>query len=222
MSTRPLEHLGRMEDSATGDITAYFQWKSNIERNELPHRKETMTATDLSRRLSVSTIISDLTTARQKPEDPKQRMPPNREVELISRWREVELAELELHQTRSTHEDKMTEFDQRWRQVERGQLEVKQNLVKFNNFVREKQGKVEGGLERMKWEQEQQERRSRDLQMLKEELKTLNSAKTVLSKTVKKRKIYSDYLESVVSLAHENYRNIRTLMERCQALVGAK
>ena len=26
--------------------------------------------------------------------------------------------------------------------VEAGQLEVKQNLVKFNNFVREKQGKV--------------------------------------------------------------------------------
>ena len=28
-------------------------------------------------------------------------------------------------------------------QVEAGQLEVKQNLVKFNNFVREKQGKVD-------------------------------------------------------------------------------
>ena len=27
--------------------------------------------------------------------------------------------------------------------VEAGQLEVKQNLVKFNNFVREKQGKVD-------------------------------------------------------------------------------
>ena len=131
-----------MESEATGDITAYFQWKSNIERNELPHRKETMTATDLSRRLSVSTIISDLNTARQKPEDPKQRMPPNREVELISKWREVEQAEMELQHTRSLHEEKMTEFDQRWRQVERGQLEVKQNLVKFNNFVREKQGKV--------------------------------------------------------------------------------
>ena len=32
--------------------------------------------------------------------------------------------------------------------MEGGQREVKQNLVKFNNFVREKQGKVEGGLER--------------------------------------------------------------------------
>ena len=181
-----------------------------------------MTATDLSRRLSVSTIISDLNTARQKPEDPKQRMPPNREVELISKWREVEQAEMELQQTRSLHEEKMTEFDQRWRQVERGQLEVKQNLVKFNNFVREKQGKVDSGVERMKWEQEQQEKRSRELQMLRDELKTLNSAKAVLAKTVKKRRIFSDYLESVVFLAKDNYKNIRALMERCQALGGAK
>ena len=211
-----------MDNSASGDISAYFQWKSNIERNELPHRRETMTATDLSRRLSVSTIISDLNTARQKPEDPKQRMPPNREVELISKWREVEQAEMELQHTRSLHEEKMTEFDQRWRQVERGQLEVKQNLVKFNNFVREKQGKVDSGVERMKWEQEQQEKRSRELQMLRDELKTLNSAKAVLAKTVKKRRIFSDYLESVVFLAKDNYKNIRALMERCQALGGAK
>ena len=36
--------------------------------------------------------------------------------------------------------------------MEGGQREVKQNLVKFNNFVREKQGKVEGGLERARME----------------------------------------------------------------------
>jgi hypothetical protein len=40
----------------------------------------------------------------------------------------------------------------RWRKVEAGQREIKQNLVKFNNFVREKQGKVEGGLERARME----------------------------------------------------------------------
>ena len=40
----------------------------------------------------------------------------------------------------------------RWRKVEAGQLEVKQNLVKFNNFVREKQGKVEGGLDKVRQE----------------------------------------------------------------------
>lgn len=40
--------------------------------------------------------------------------------------------------------------------------------------------------------------------------------------SVKKRRIFSDYLESVVFLAKDNYKNIRALMERCQALGGAK
>jgi hypothetical protein len=46
--------------------------------------------------------------------------------------------------------------------VEAGQREVKQNLVKFNNFVREKQGKVEGGLERARMEVVLQVRRGCD------------------------------------------------------------
>ena len=118
--------------------------------------------------------------------------------------------------------EKFVSLESRWRVVEAGQLQLKQNLVKFNNFVREKQGKVESGMERMNWEQEQQEKRIRELQMLRDELKTLNSAKTILAKTVKKRRIFSDYLESVVFLARDNYKNIRALMERCQALGGAK
>ena len=81
---------------------------------------------------------------------------------------------------------------------------------------------MDGGLERMKAEQEQQARRVQQLQMLRDELRTLKSAASVLAKTVKKRKMFSTYLDSVVCLDQDNYRNIRTLMERCEALVGAK
>ena len=213
-----------MESSAsTGDIAAYFQWKSNIERNELSHTAKTMTATDLSRRLSVSTIISDLNTARQgKPEDPKQRMPPNREVELISMWRAVDMADTELQETRSLYATKMAEFDTRWRKLEAGQSEVKQNLIKFNNFVREKQGKVEGGLERMTLEEEHQEARDKELAGLRQEVTTLEAAKTVLGRNVKKRAVFSDYLGQVVRLQPDSYPSIRALMERCQALVGTR
>ena len=48
------------------------------------------------------------------------------------------------------------EFDTRWRAVEAGQLEVKQNLVKFNNFVREKQGKVADGVSFILMEKQKQ------------------------------------------------------------------
>ena len=116
-----------------------------------------MTAGQLARRLSVSTIVSELNTAARS-QDPGQRMPPNREVDLISKvgprpgcrdhadispqWRDVDTAEVELQQTRLRYADKMAEFAARWRRLEAGQLEGKQNLIKFNNFVREKQGKV--------------------------------------------------------------------------------
>ena len=116
----------------------------------------------------------------------------------------------------------MKQYVRRWQHVETSQWTLKQNLVKYNNFVREKQGKVDGGMERMRAEQEQQARRGRELQMLKEELRTLNSAASFLAKTVKKRAMFSTYLDSVVSLDQDNYKNIRTLMERCEALVGAK
>ena len=45
-----------------------------------------------------------------------------------------------------TKKEKFVSLEGRWRVVEAGQLQLKQNLVKFNNFVREKQGKVEGRL----------------------------------------------------------------------------
>ena len=84
---------------------------------------------------------------------------------------------------------KMAEFDSRWRTLEAGQAEVKQNLIKFNNFVREKQGKVEGGMERMKVELVQQKKRDVQLNDLHREIKTLMEAKKLLGKSVKKRKI---------------------------------
>ena len=81
----------------------------------------------------------------------------------------MDLADIELQETRKLYAEKMSEFDTRWRKLEAGQSEVKQNLIKFNNFVREKQGKVEGGMERMKVELAQQKKRER-LQIIRKEM----------------------------------------------------
>ena len=201
------------------DVAAFFSWKSNVALNEVGARG-VMTAAQLSRRLSVSTILSE--PPERSRGDPRQRMPPNREVELISMWRAVDMADTELQETRSLYATKMAEFDTRWRKLEAGQSEVKQNLIKFNNFVREKQGKVEGGLERMALEQEHQEARDKELAGLRQEVTTLEAAKTVLGRNVKKRAVFSDYLGQVVRLQPDSYPSIRALMERCQALVGTR
>ena len=201
------------------DVAAFFSWKSNVALNEVGARG-VMTAAQLSRRLSVSTILSE--PPERSRGDPRQRMPPNREVELISMWRAVDMADTELQETRRLYATKMAEFDSRWRKLEAGQSEVKQNLIKFNNFVREKQGKVEGGLERMAVEQEHQEARDKELKGLRQEVTTLEAAKTVLGRNVKKRAVFSDYLGQVVGLQPDSYPSIRALMERCQALVGTR
>ena len=201
------------------DVAAFFSWKSNVALNEIGGRG-VMTAAHLSRRLSVSTILSE--PQERSRGDPRQRMPPNREVELISKWRDVDTADSELEETRGLYAKKMAEFESRWRKLEAGQSEVKQNLIKFNNFVREKQGKVEGGLERMAMEQEHQQARDKELAGLRHEVKTLEAAKTVLERNVKMRALYSDYLGQVVSLEPDSYPSIRALMERCQALVGTR
>ena len=201
------------------DVAAFFSWKSNVALNEVGARG-VMTAAQLSRRLSVSTILSE--PPERSRGDPRQRMPPNREVELISMWRAVDMADTELQETRRLYATKMAEFDSRWRKLEAGQSEVKQNLIKFNNFVREKQGKVEGGLERMALEQEHQEARDKELKGLRQEVTTLEAAKTVLGRNVKKRAVFSDYLGQVVGLQPDSYPSIRALMERCQALVGTR
>ena len=140
-------------------------------------------------------------------------------MELILKWKEVDTADEDLQKTRNLYEKKMVEFDGRWRKIEKGQLEVKQNLVKFNNFVREKQGKVDGGLNRVKHEQELQDRRVEELEELKKDGQVHAEAKGTLATAVEGRRTFADYLGSVVETDPEKYTDIRRLMERCQALV---
>ena len=71
-------------------------------------------------------------------------------------------------------------------------------------------------------EQEHQEARDKELKGLRQEVTTLEAAKTVLGRNVKKRAVFSDYLGQVVGLQPDSYPSIRALMERCQALVGTR
>ena len=66
---------------------------------------------------------------------------------------------------------------------------MKQNLVKFNNFVREKQGKVEGGLARVATEVEAQQKKIEELEELDESKSVNEEAKEALRKAVEGRRI---------------------------------
>ena len=134
----------------------------------------------------------------------------------------MDTADEELEKTRGLYMKKMKEFNGRWRQVEKGQLEIKQNLVKFNNFVREKQGKVEGGLSRAKHELLLQQQSLDNLEQKKEDGRIHARAKDMLAGAVVGKKMFSDYLDSVVEIDSETYPDVRQLMARCQGLVATR
>ena len=81
---------------------------------------------------------------------------------------------------------------------------------------------MEGGRQRMALGQGHPGARDTERAGLRQEVTTLEAAKTVLGRNVKKRAVFSDYLGQVVRLQPDSYPSIRALMERCQALVGTR
>ena len=218
------------------DIQAFFGWKKIIDQNELTDIDErenrTETCTDLSRRLSILPQASLAPSRRDSTWSSKTssdgfsnilyKVPENAHITIINKWKEVDEAEKELTETRQVYKKKMNDLDHKYRALEKGQLAVKQKFVEFNNFVREKQVKVDLGKERVKLEKKAQNQKVVDLENLKENKKVLDQAKDILEKTIAGRKVFRDYLECVAASDPETYPDIQVLMMRCSALVNKR
>jgi hypothetical protein len=84
------------------------------------------------------------------------REPESRSRRETAAWQEVEEAEAALEGTRALLRDRLTGIAARWRTVEEGQRTLKQNLVKYNSFVKEKKGKVADEISRRMMEKSRQ------------------------------------------------------------------
>ena len=71
---------------------------------------------------------------------------------MINKWKAVDKTHDDLENVRNLHDVKIDQFEERWREIERGQLQLKQNFLKLNNFVKEKQMKIHEGAQRSKKE----------------------------------------------------------------------
>ena len=128
------------------DISNYHKWRNIVANNQFlaefsSNKRLTSNPTKdaklLARRLSkVPAIVGDTSVASDAYDNGQFKVPDNREVELIVKWREVTSADTELHKIRAVHKKMIDQFAERWTAVERGQKDLKQNLVKFNNFVK--------------------------------------------------------------------------------------
>ena len=94
------------------------------EREEKDNQEES--ARRLSRRLSLSPLPKDFDFTTKK-----IKFKSNREIDLINKWRAVDLAHDDLEKVRSSHQRRLESYETRWRSLETSQHLLKQNLVKF-------------------------------------------------------------------------------------------
>ena len=202
------------------DFVFYFAWKSDVEKNDLAEamdRREP-SARKLSRKLSLSpSLVNDPTL-----EDKKLKFKSNREIELINKWKAVDKADDDLQNVRDAHLRRLQSYQSRWTELEEGQLQLKQNLVKFNNFVKEKLMKVEEGEVRSQKQSEVFRLKHQEALGLDEQLKVLRRGRDQLRLAVEEKENYSRFLQSVLAERSELFDNIHVMMSRCESLIMSR
>ena len=192
----------------------YFDWRSKIERDGLP---EDLGQEEQNKKLRVANKLVENANI-----SPKFQMPTSRHIQVIVKWKQLEEADKDLEAMRKNYETQIGEYSLRWREVEDRQTLLKSNLVKYNNFVKEKHGKVADGVSREILQKKKQSRLQKECKSAESDWKVLVEAKEVLEAAVDQKKLYNNYLDSVLDISEDNYPNKKQLINRCQALVETR
>ena len=96
---------------------------------------------------------------------------------LFQMWRLVETADESLREMKRYHNQQQRDFKERWAKISQGREAIELNKKKFRHFIREKQGKVDDGLERVNKEKNLQHQKVVELRDLKRNFQINNLAK---------------------------------------------
>ena len=217
------------------DFSRYFAWQSTVQAVEREkgiisddtYNKDggesIRTGNDLANCLRKMEKIPKFERKSLTPEELQSlNLPMNREVELIMKWKEVEKSQDELQIVRGHYATKKEEFSKRWKKIEKGQLEMKQNMVTYNNIVKDKQGKVADGMSRRMMEKQKQTKLKAKKQKVDKTVKFYQEAKDTLKKSVDNKKLFNEYLESVLQSSGKMFEGMDHLIGRCRALVETR
>ena len=116
----------------------------------------------------------------------------------------------------------MKKYEVRWKNVEAGQLGLKQNLVKYNNFVKEKQAKMADSVSFILMEKQKQSKLVKKIQIITSELDVLGEAKTFFEDIVDNKVVFRNFLSLVFRRHSELFKNIDEVINRSQALADAR
>lgn len=136
--------------------------------------------------------------------------------------RSVNNAEDNLKKTKKSFAEKIEKLKKRALVVAKEQERLRKNLIKYNNFVREKQLKVEEGNRTFEEERAFQESIHERISSKEQQLEFLQKAKDLMEASVNKRVVFREYLQTVVvaeGKARNRYKDIGELMKRCETLV---
>jgi hypothetical protein len=224
------------QDLEKEDLSSFFNWKSVIEREGFLQQNadeksdasnceegKIKNATDLVKLLRGENKTPKFSAVGLTQDELKSfKLPLNREVELITKWKEVMKSEDDLQIVRGVCAKKNEEFSKRWRKIEKGQVEMKQNMVTYNNIVKDKQGKVADGMsKRMMEKQKQMKQRAKSVEVEKS-LNNCQKAKEKLEATLISKEVFNEYLESVLENSGKKFGDMEHLISRCRALVETR
>ena len=148
----------------------FWEWKNKLllddvskeQRNKTIMRGE-KTVMDLMKSLGLKKDVRKFL----MPKDTKMswNLPIPQTLKEIQKWRDVEEAHKRLEEARTRLAVRLEDIGGRWRTVEEGQRMLKQNLVKYNAFVKEKKGKVADNISKRMGEKRRQVERSKTIKM---------------------------------------------------------
>ena len=140
------------------DQEEFFKWKGKLEL-ECRNGMKNQSALELARSLGLNKDVAKFKVPKDAEEKPKP--PSNQRVKEINKQKELDEAQKKLEETKTKVEQKLGLLAERWKKVETGQVVLKQNLVKYNNFVKEKRGKTADGISRRMTEKQRQQEKKK-------------------------------------------------------------
>ena len=158
-------------DIMDSEMEEFFQWKSKLKNQGFPKitkrkldqgeatKEKEMTVKELMENLRLRKSIKKFRIPLEQKMIWRKPQPNGKAVRHIVKWKELDDTQADLEEMRGTMNERLEEFAERRRRVEEGQRMIKQNLVKFNGFVKEKQGKVAEDKRRSNTEMERQQQR---------------------------------------------------------------
>ncbi|KAG5332024.1 CCD42 protein, partial [Acromyrmex charruanus] len=156
---------------------------------------------------------------KKYPEWDKARVCPATEV-IRTRQELAEINEI-LKEKRKEQKIRRKYMDEQWEEAREQQLQLRQSLIKFNTLVKENVEKCERAEQKIKEENERQEKYKQEIEELEQKLHYMRDVRDKMQRSVGEYKKYQNYLESVM-IETDEFQSINEIFNRYETLLETR